>query len=68
MNTNQQTKHKRALAILNAFAARELGIAKPKRKRNKPDPNAFADIKRYRREHPDATLREAAIACGRIKP
>jgi len=59
---------KRALAAINDFAARELGYSKPKRKASKPSPNAFADVKCYRREHPEASLREAAIACGHIKP
>lgn len=61
MNT-QNSHFRRAIAALNQIAARELGDPIP-RKHRKRRPSAFADIKRYRREHPEASMSEAYHAC-----
>lgn len=54
---------KNAIAALNQIAANELGGSVVPRKRRKRRPSAFADIKKYRREHPDADMSEAYAAC-----
>ena len=61
---------KLALGVINDFMARELGYTRPVRKRRvvparaMPSSPKIKAIEKYRKEHPSASLREAANVTG----
>lgn len=65
LSYNMTKKMQKAMAAINAIAASELGDKRKRRYAAPARQDAFADIKAFRREHPECSLREAAIACGR---
>jgi hypothetical protein len=74
-NPEVESRIQRALAECNKMFAKELG-GKPRRKRRRrvtkaraipPQSQMVKTIDTYRKAHPGATLREAAIATGYLK-